>query len=328
MTRPRLLPAHLGVRFTVEQALDAGLDAGRMRRADLATPFRGIRAKIRPEIDRTDLDPYERQRRERRMRALEYAPRLRPGQFLSHESAVALWGGPLPLTLVDGKPADGRSLPVHVTTLGTGPLVRAVGVHAHRDRSTTARLARPPGLTLAAPETTFVGLGHWNAIDLVALGDYFCRAWRTGYGRPDAGKRPYSTIERLREAVGSTRRLGASRLREAMDLIREDSWSARESQLRCLIVWAGLPEPSLNLDIYSVEGRFLACADLAYPEWKVGIEYQSTLHAARYAQDVERIAALRAAGWTVIEVTSALFARPDELIRRIRGALATSRSAR
>lgn len=328
MTRPRPLPAHLGARFTVKQALDAGLDAGRMRRADLAAPFRGVRAKIRPQVDRSGLDPFERQRVERKIRAYEYAPRLRDDQFLSHESAVALWGGPLPLASIDGKPADGRSLPVHVTTLGTGPLVRAVGVHAHRDKSGTARLARPPGLTLAAPETTFAALGHWSVIDLVALGDYFCRAWRTGYGRPDAGKQPYSTIERLREVIGSTRRLGASRLREAVELIREDSWSARESQLRCRIVWAGLPEPSLNLDIYSVEGRFLACTDLAYPEWKVAIEYQSVLHAGRYAQDVERIAALRAAGWTVIEVTSALLARPEELIRRIRGALAASRSAR
>ncbi|MGB3375707.1 MAG: hypothetical protein WBA87_11315, partial [Microbacterium sp.] len=31
------------------------------------------------------------------MQAYHYAPRLRPGQFLSHESAVAIRGGPLPL---------------------------------------------------------------------------------------------------------------------------------------------------------------------------------------------------------------------------------------
>jgi hypothetical protein len=36
---------------------------------------------------------------------------------------------------------------------------------------------------------------------------------------------------------------------------------------------------------------------------------------------VERIAALRAAGWTVIEVTSDLFRRPEDLIARIRRAL-------
>lgn len=328
MTRPRPLPAHLGARFTVRQALDADVDAGRLRRSDLARPFHGVRVRIHPRADRDDLDPFERQRIERRIRAYEYAPCLRADQFLSHESAVALWGGPLPLTLVRGEPVDGRTLPVHVTTLGAGPLVRAVGVQAHRDRSSSVRLARPPGVTLASPETAFLGLGHWKLIDLVALGDYFCRQWRTGYGRPDAGKPPYSTTERLREAVHAARRVGGPRLREAVELIRADSWSARESQLRCRIVWAGLPEPELNQDVYTDDGRFLACTDLAYPEWKVAIEYQSTLHARRYAQDVERIAALRAAGWTVIEVTSALFSRPDELIVRIRHALAAARSAR
>ncbi len=328
MTRPRPLPAHLGPRFTVQQARNAGVTSGRLRRADLEAPFHGVRASSRRDVAPDDLDPFERQRIGRLARAYEYAPRLREGQFLSHESAVALWGGPLPLTLLDGKPADGRSLPVHVTTLGYGPLVRADGVRAHRDRRGTIRLARPPGLTVSTPASTFATLGEWKLIDLVTLGDYFCRAWRIGYGRPDAGKQPYATIDRLREAVDGARRVGAPRLREAVNLIREDSWSARESQLRCRIVWAGLPEPDLNLDIHTPEGRFLGCADLAYPQWKLAIEYQSMLHASRYAEDVERIAGLRAAGWTVIEVTSALFARPEELIRRIRGAIAAAKSAR
>ncbi len=310
------------------QARDAGVDAGRMRRADLASPFRGVRVVVRPAVDGSDLDPFERQRVERRVRAYQYAPRLRADQFLSHESAVALWGGPLPLTSLGGNTVDGRTLPVHVSTLGEGPLVRAVGVKAHRDRTGTARLVRPPGMTVASPESAFAALGRWEVIDLVALGDYFCRAWRTGYGRPDAGKRPYATIEQLRHAVESARRVGAARLRAALELIREDSWSARESQLRFRLVSAGLPEPELNRDIFTEEGHFLACTDLSYPEWKVAVEYQSTLHAATYAQDVERIAALRAAGWTVIEVTSVLFSRPEELILRIRRALAAGRAAR
>ncbi|CAH0250931.1 hypothetical protein SRABI76_03241 [Microbacterium oxydans] len=135
---------------------------------------------------------------------------------------------------------------------------------------------------------------------------------------------PYSTVELLRGAVEDGRRVGAARLRQAIDLIREDSWSARESELRCRIVWSGLPEPELNIDVHDDHGRFIACIDLAYPAQKVGIEYQSLLHARRYAEDVERLAALRAAGWTVIEVTSVLLARPDALIDRIRGALAAS----
>lgn len=328
MTRPHPLPDHLGTLFSVRHALDAGIGAGRLRRLDLDTPFRSVRSMIRSPRDDDEFDPFERQQIARRIRAYEYGPRLRSGQFLSHESAVAIWGGPMPLATIDGRPADARSLAVHVSTLGDGPLVRASGVHAHRHRSSTVRLVRPRGVTVASPETTFAGLGRWNLFELVALGDYFCRVWRVGYGRPNPGRVPYSTVELLRETVEEGRRVGAPRLRAAIDLIREDSWSARESVVRCRIVLSGLPEPELNLDVRDDDGRFLACIDLAYPSQKVGIEYQSLLHARRYSEDVERLAALRAAGWTVIEVTSALFARPEELILRVRRALAGSSSPR
>jgi very-short-patch-repair endonuclease len=93
--------------------------------------------------------------------------------------------------------------------------------------------------------------------------------------------------------------------------------------LRCTLVFAGLPEPALNHDAYDRHGRFLGCVDLAYPELRIAIEYHGRLHHAQYAEDVERIAALRAAGWIVIEVTNALFARPDELVARVRAAIAS-----
>ena len=130
-----------------------------------------------------------------------------------------------------------------------------------------------------------------------------------------------TTIADLQERIGGVRRRGIRRLREALDLVREDSWSPRESKLRCLIVRAGLPEPALNQDVYDDHGRFLGCFDLVYPDLKVAIEYNGLIHVGNYAEDVERIAALRAAGWTVIQVTSALYAQPEELIRRVRSAL-------
>lgn len=95
----------------------------------------------------------------------------------------------------------------------------------------------------------------------------------------------------LRTRIEGIRRQGIRRLREAVDLIREDSWSPRESKLRCLIVRAGLPEPVLNQDIYDDHGRFLGCVDLAYPDKKVAIEYHGLMHACTYAADVVRIAA-------------------------------------
>ncbi|MEV7611059.1 hypothetical protein AB0N61_16345 [Microbacterium sp. NPDC089320] len=277
----------------------------------------------KPELD--DLDPFERQAAQRRLRAQHYVPRLRGDQFFSHESAVALLGGPLPLVRHEGRPVNGMTLPVHVSTAGSGPLVRAKGIAHHRAQTSAATFEGIGGARIARPEIAWAQLGSWDLLDLVALGDYFCRAWRTGYGRPDAGRRPMATVDTLRATIASGRRVGIQRLRQAVDLVREDSWSPRESKVRCHLVLAGMPEPELNHDVYDAGGRFLACVDLAYPERKVAIEYQSMLHHSRYAADVERIAALRDAGWTVIEVSAELLARPVDLVDRVRRALAASR---
>lgn len=305
----------------MREAAAAGVNNGRLHRSDLDRPFHGVRSKRpAPVVAKKHADAFERQRAERYIRAKEYAPLLKPDQFLSHESAIAVLGGPLPLVLAEGKPVDGRTLPVHVSTRGAGALVRAVGVQGHRIPADAAAL-RSGMIALVAPTIAWAQMGGWDPIDLVALGDYFCRVYRPGYGRRKVGKHPWTTIAELRATIAGGRRVGIARLREAVELIREDSWSPRESMLRYRMVLAGLPEPQLNLDVYDELGGFLGCVDLAYPHLKVAIEYQGMLHHASYAADVERIAALRAAGWVVIEVTNDLFRRPDELIARIRHAL-------
>lgn len=195
---------------------------------------------------------------------------------------------------------------------------------AHRARRTTTALTEIDGLPVTTAAGTWANLGSLSLVDVIALGDYFCRVWRAGPGRPNAGMPPIATLVDLRVAIASGRRVGIRRLRDAVELIREDSWSPRESAVRCHLVLSGLPEPELNHDVFDDRGRFLGCVDLAYPSRKVAIEYHGMLHHQRYAADVERIAALRAAGWIVIEVTSALFATPDELVARVRAALRRS----
>ncbi|MFT4257990.1 DUF559 domain-containing protein [Microbacterium sp.] len=320
MRTPRPLPGTLGRRFSVRAAVEFGVDRGRLRRRDLEAPFRGARdAGAASDLSR--LGVHDKQVVERRIRAKQYAPLLRPGQMISHDSAVAMWGGPMPLKTENGMAVDGAALPVHVSTVGAGPLVRASGVAAHRVSARNTVFVLWNGHPIASPASAWAQCASWDLLDLVALGDFFCRVHRPGPGRKDVGRRPLATIEELRTTIETGRRVGIARLREAVELVREDSWSPRESKIRCHIVFAGLPEPHLNHDVFDSFGRFLGCVDLAYPEQKVAIEYQGLQHSETYAQDVERLAALRAAGWTVIEVTSALFADPEELIRRIRAAL-------
>lgn len=341
MPKPRPLPAQLGAIFSVREAAQAGVAPSRLRRGDLERPFRGIRA-VTALLSATDADtaaeaddenppataepdPFTLQAEARRDLVRRYAPRLEGSQFISHESAAAMWRAPLPLSWTDaGDLAAYSDLTVHVSTFGRGHLIRARGVTAHRARHRTSRYTHVERIPVADPATTWTSLGHLPLLDLVALGDYFCRVWRPGYGRPDAGTTPLTTVTQLRAAIEVGRRTGNRRLREAVDLIREDSWSPRETAVRCHLVFGGLPEPQLNHDVYDEYGAFIACADLAYPERKVAIEYQSMLHTTHYADDVERLARLRAAGWVVVEVTATLLADPRMLVDRVRAALRAS----
>lgn len=133
----------------------------------------------------------------------------------------------MPLVTIEGTAVDGTALPVHVSTFGDGPLVRAAGVRAHRADPRTTRRLKADGLIISDPATTWAQLGAWNVLDLVALGDFLCRVWRPGPGRPNAGKKPLTTVAELRARITGVRRRGIRRLREAAELIREDSWSPR-----------------------------------------------------------------------------------------------------
>lgn len=316
------LPEPLGDAFTVRIAKAHGVGKGRLRGDDLRAPFHGVRmlGSFGPaeEVD----DPYERQRRARVVRAAEYAPRLHTGHIFSHQTAASIWGAPLPLDLDEQwAPLAAADLALHVCAVGSVPLPRATGVTGHRSLISMTSVRTHDGFRVSSPAATWAAMGELRIADLIALGDFFCRRWRVGVGRRDSGRAPLATIEELTLAMNAGRRRGIARLRTAIELIREDSWSPRESQVRWILVDAGLPEPQLNVDVFDEFGAFLGCVDMVYPAEKVAVEYFGMLHGAQWARDVERLAALRAAGWTVIEVTSPLLQRPELLVRRVREAL-------
>ena len=322
MPRPRELPAALGDAFHIAEAVALGVSLERMRRADLVRPFSGIRLRGGDPSEAIDsTDDFTRQRRERQAAAIAYAPRLRAGQFFSHETAAALWGAPLPLVRDSDGAAVGGRLPVHVSVFGAAPLPRLDGVVGHRARVQTSSIRMRDGMAVSSPATVWASLGTLRLYDLVAVGDHLCRKWREGIGRPDVGRAAIATREQLAASIRAGRRVGAPRLRVALELVREDSWSARESRMRCILHDFGLPEPELNIDVFDDDGTFLGCLDLAYPRERVGVEYHGLMHSDRYAKDVERMARLRAAGWTLIEVTAALLRDESALVRRVRAAL-------
>lgn len=317
MPRHTSLPRGLGDEFTWAQARALGVSPRRLRGSDLEQPFAGVRMRA-ADRDESNTGAHGSRRYDRlheREFSLVRALGLRlaaTGQLLSHRSAAVVWGAPLPHT-------EKPELHAAAVRPATRPRIRGVIGHAIDASRCEARLHR--GLPVPSAACTWAMLADLPIARLVAVGDYFVRAYRPGWGRPNAGRPAHTTLGSLERVVSLGRWKGQRNLERALPLIREDSWSPAESRLRFELVTAGLPEPQLNVDVFDGDGSFLGCVDLVHPEYRVAVEYQSEMHSVSYAEDIERIERLRAAGWNVIQVTKALLARPEELVRRVTAAL-------
>ena len=122
-----------------------------------------------------------------------------------------------------------------------------------------------------------------------------------------------------------TGRRGSSELRTLLDrhdLGRTDSaWEVRTAPV---LERAGLGAPVRQHPIYD-DGREIARADLAYPDAKLVIEYDSDQwHSgtARRHDDAARRNQLRSLGWTVVEVTPATLREPARFLTTVETVLA------
>jgi len=113
------------------------------------------------------------------------------------------------------------------------------------------------------------------------------------------------------------------RLERAVALIRRNVRSAKESELRLLLLAAGLPEPEINGTIVDEQGWFVAECDLVYRGAKVVLEYEGDGHRerARFRKDISRYDRLQDLGWRVIRVTQEDLNHPADLLARVRRAL-------
>ena len=111
----------------------------------------------------------------------------------------------------------------------------------------------------------------------------------------------------LREAANEWgRRRGAATIAEALPRIRVGSESPKETQLRLLLVDAGLPEPAPNPPVRLPSGATVH-PDLADRRRRIAFEYLGDIHRTdrrRWQEDLRRRRELAAAGWHVVEVTA------------------------
>lgn len=216
---------------------------------------------------------------------------------VSHRSAATLHGFPLPANAVPDQ--------VDISVFEPHRSPRLRGVRSHQLTPTGQRVVTVRGLRLVSPEDTWVHLGGLLAhVDLVAAGDYVI----TG-SEPYDGGTPPATRSQLDAALHRHgRHRGVRNLRAASERIRYGSLSPRESRLRLALEDARLPAPELNYRVAGSNGRTAAMIDLAYPAYKVAIEYLGDHHRATpaaYRNDIARRELLVDRGWDVVFVTAA-----------------------
>jgi hypothetical protein len=275
------------VPFTRGEALGAGLTDVELAGTTYQQVFRGVHlhATVAPSLVM------------RSLAALTVAP---AGSVVTHHTAARLW---------DGIPPD--SSDIHLT-MPAANRPKIVGIRPHRVK-TMPPFVKRRGLPVTSPERTFLDMGRCSdLVDLVVLGDSLVRSGTT-------------TPERLRDAAkdwGGTHRALVVR---AASFVRDRVDSPMESRLRMLIVLAGLPEPVVNFEVVDVEGRVEYRIDLAFPDQRVGIEFDGRHHIEREGQwegDLLRREDLEARDWKfVVVLGSQVYGQPGAVLSRIVAAM-------
>ena len=233
---------------------------------------------------------------------------MSPHEFFSHLTAAQIYQIPMPYAL-----ETDRVIHSSVASPTTRP--RVAGAVGHQlSRDVPRRTYR--GLSVVAPAVAWSQLGRILTDDqLVVAADHLVRR-----------KRPFCTMAELAAAAASATRDG-KRLRRALLRVRAGTDSPKESEVRLLIVSAGLPEPVIHHTIVNAFGDFVATPDLAYVREKIALEYEGEHHRTdphTYLSDIERREGMEKEGWVVIRIVkSHLTVRPQWLTTRFGEALAS-----
>jgi hypothetical protein len=247
-------------------------------RSDIRRPFHGVRA-VGDLPDSTVLE-----------RCLDYAPRLAPWQFFSHETVFALIGAPTPEWPY--RPA------IHVSAHRPAREPRTTGVIGHRlQLREPVTLMMPNGLPVEHPVRAWRQSGTlWATDDLIAAAEFLIS---------DRGRPPIASFEDLVAEVELMGDVRGGILRNALMQVRSGVRSPRETRLRLLLVRSGLPAPEINVALRDQRGRPVVELDLAYPRWRVAPEYDGRVHAEsaeQFERDADRWDLIRSLGWDHVRV--------------------------
>jgi hypothetical protein len=222
--------------FTVSEAPDLGISPHDLRSRRFSAPTSGVR------IDGTDPSLIDRCRAIARV--------VHPNAAFARTTALRLFGVDIPWQIEDDHA-------VHIVTPRRGERPQRYAVTSHFCGQKQLDVVERFGLRITSAPQTWLQVAHrLNRNSLVGLGDAMTRR-----------KDPVTTVDALNFLMRETFKMkGLALCREAIDLIRPGTDSPLETDLRLLVVDAGLPEPLVNVPALDDGGQFLALPDLSYPE--------------------------------------------------------------
>jgi very-short-patch-repair endonuclease len=288
MRYPSPLPEHLSaVPFTVHEALDAGVARDRLKRGGLVTPSRGIRVPSGvgsgPECLR------------------ELAHLARPHTLVtrlsaaSHATAFLLWEFPgfLPGTDQPG---------IHISRPDAVTIARRRGVVGHRGQFFPDEIVEVYGVTVTSRARTWLDIARRMSTDeLTVVADHLLRRPRPEFeGRFAA----HATREELADMLDRHKGTpGIRKARVALEQARAGADSAPETRLRLALARHGLPDADVNIPVALV-GDIVRQPDLAYPEFRVAVEYDGEGHSdpAQVLRDISRDEDFAAADWILVRI--------------------------
>ncbi len=295
------LPLSLGEAFSRREARALGVPDGRLRRRDLERPFHGARLtpEGRPDDDDSPLALDRRMRRTILRRARAYARVAPAGAFLIGSTALAVHDLPLRVGADAGPLHVGIHAPLHAP--------RGVGVRGRKVSPWLARRTILDGLPVADVASAWALLAEHESIDrLIVVGDAIVRVPRGERGHPHPENQKAS-IDQLRAAADAPWRRGRAKLARALEDVRVGSMSVLETEVRIALCRGGLPEPDLDVEIRGADGRLLGIGDLVFRAHGVIVEVEGRHHRTddrQWNRDLDKYAALAAAGWEVVRLTS------------------------
>lgn len=203
---------------------------------------------------------------------------------------------------------------VHLT--GRHPR-RTLDVVVHRLLVEEAEVASTPWGPATNPARTMVDVARGMGADHLSVDSRV--AWVDAVAH-----RSRTPVQDARDLLRSwPTRKGAPDARLVLALARDGAESVKETELRLVVGRHGLPEPVLQHEVFGPGGEFVARLDLAWPERRVALEYDGAHHRERgqHSRDLARHNALRALGWTVLQVDLHALRAPDGWLGQLRALL-------